>query len=112
MPRVRATQKTTASKGTYDDALVATFTGTVRTMQGKTLRIEDDDKKLLEFHSTHKTGYFDGDRKIKASDLKPGVRVSVDAKQFPDGELDPVSVRIVHETKKAAAAADDDVLKP
>jgi len=102
-PRVRPTQKTTAAKGTYDEDLTATFHGTVRTNQGKTLRIEDDDNKILEFHCTHKTGYFDGDKKIKASDLKPGVRVSVDSIQFPDGELNPVNIHVVHETTKKPA---------
>src|SRR5579884_2271453 len=49
----------------YAEDLLATFTGVVKTNQGKTLRIEDDDRKILEFHSTHKTEYFDGQQKIK-----------------------------------------------
>ena len=107
IPRTRP-----SSVGAYDADLTAVFHGTVRTNQGKTLRIEDEGKKLLEFHLTHKTGFFDGDKKIKQSDLKPGARVAIDAKQFPDGELDPITVRVVHETKKPPPPADDDVLKP
>jgi len=101
-----------SSAGAYDADLIATFHGTVRTNQGRTLRVEDENKKLLEFHLTHKTAFFDGDKKIKVSDLKPGVRVAVDAKQFPDGELDPINVHVVHESKKPPPPADDDVLKP
>jgi hypothetical protein len=75
---------------------LATFTGTVHAMDGKTLAVEDADAKTLPFFCTHKTRYFDGAKKIKASDIKPGDRVSVESKPARDGELEAVNVRREH----------------
>ena len=75
---------------------LATFTGTVHDMDGKTLTVEDAEAKTLHFFCTHKTRYFDGPKKIKGSDIKPGDRVSVESKAAPDGELEAVNVRREH----------------
>ena len=75
---------------------LATFTGTVHDMDGKTLTVEDADAKALHFFCTHKTRYFDGSKKIKGSDIKPGDHVSVESKTAPDGELEAVNVRREH----------------
>jgi hypothetical protein len=75
---------------------LATFTGTVHDMDGKTLTVEDADAKTLQFFCTHKTRYFDGSKKIKSSDIKPGDRVSVESKTALDGELEAVNVRREH----------------
>jgi len=75
---------------------LATFTGTVRDMDGKTLTVEDADSKTLPFFCTHRTRYFDGARKIKASDIKRGDRVSVESKTARDGEMEAVNVRREH----------------
>src|SRR5947209_11808516 len=79
-------------KTAYPEDLLATFSGTVRTNDGKKLVIEDVDKQILEFHGTHKTEYFDREQKIRGADVKRGDSVSIDAKQFPDGELQMVRV--------------------
>ena len=75
---------------------LATFTGTVHAMDGKTLTVEDADAKTLQFFCTHRTRYFDGSKKIKSSDIKPGDVVSVESKPAPDGELEAVNVRREH----------------
>jgi hypothetical protein len=75
---------------------LATFTGTVHDMDGKTLTVEDADAKSLHFFCTHKTRYFDGSKRIKGSDIQPGVRVSVESKTARDGELEAVNVRLEH----------------
>jgi len=75
---------------------LATFTGTVREMDGKTLTLEVDESNPLPFVCTHKTRYYDGSKKIKASDIKPGDRVSIDTKRYPDGELEAINVRLEH----------------
>ncbi|HXI38614.1 MAG TPA: DUF5666 domain-containing protein [Bryobacteraceae bacterium] len=72
---------------------LATFTGTVHAMDGKTLTVEDAESKTLPFFCTHKTRYFDGSKRIKASAIKPGDRVSVESKPARDGELEAVNVR-------------------
>src|SRR6266404_8666549 len=83
-------------KAQFPAVPLATFTGTVHDMDGKTLTVEDADAKTLHFFCTHKTRYFDGSKKIKGSDIKPGGRVSVESKTAPDGELEAVSVRLEH----------------
>jgi hypothetical protein len=75
---------------------LATFTGTVHDMDGKTLTVEDADAKSLPFFCTHKTRYFDGSKKIKSSDIKPGDHVSVESKTARDGEMEAVNVRREH----------------
>jgi len=75
---------------------LATFNGTVHGMDGRTLAVEDGDGKTLEFFCTHKTRYFEGSKKIKGSDIKPGDRVSVESKPARDGELEAVNVRREH----------------
>jgi hypothetical protein len=75
---------------------LATFIGTVREMDGKTLTLEVEESNPLPFVCTHKTRYYDGNKKIKASDIKPGERVSIDSKRYPDGELEAINVRLEH----------------
>ena len=87
---------TAAPLGAQYPVPLATFTGTVHAMDGKTLAVEDADAKTLQFFCTHKTRYFDGAKKIKGSDIKPGDVVSVESKAALDGELEAVNVRREH----------------
>lgn len=75
---------------------LATFTGTVHDMDGKTLTVEDADGKTLHFFCSHKTRYFDGSKQIKSSDIKPGDQVSVESKTRLNGEPEAVNVRREH----------------
>ena len=73
---------------------LATFSGVVEEIDGKKITLEDADANTLQFVLTHKTRYFAGTKKIKASDIKPGDRVSIETKRFPDGELEAINVRL------------------
>jgi len=76
---------------------LASFSGPVREIDGKSLTMLDgdgDDANRLRFVLTHKTHFYKGDTKIKASAIKPGDRVLVETKRFPDGELEAVNVRL------------------
>jgi hypothetical protein len=73
---------------------LATFSGVVQEIDGKKIALEDADGNTLPFVLTHKTRYFAGAKKIKASDIKPGDRVSIETKRFPDGELEAINVRL------------------
>jgi hypothetical protein len=73
---------------------LATFSGVVQEIDGKKIALEDADGNTLQFVLTHKTRYFAGGKKIKASDIKPGDRVSIETKRFPDGELEAINVRL------------------
>lgn len=88
-----------------EDSPLATFTGSVRAVSAKALRIEDADSNTIDFGCSKKTRYYQNDKKIKASAIKPGDRVSVEATRAPDGKLDAVNVRV--EDKKASPATSD-----
>jgi Domain of unknown function (DUF5666) len=82
-------------KGNSTDPLPS-FAGTVRGLDSKLLTLERPDENTLEFNCSKKTKYYDGDKKIKVSAVKPGDQVSVDAKRAIDGSLDAVNVRLEH----------------
>jgi hypothetical protein len=82
------------SPGSIPDEPLATFSGVVQDIDKKILRIKDADANTLQFVCDRKTQYFDGDRKIKITDIKPGDHVSVESKRFRDGELEAVNVRL------------------
>jgi len=83
-----------ATPGAVVDEPLATFTGPVQEIDKKVLRIKVEDTNTLEFVCDRKTQYFDGDKKIKVSDIKPGDRVLVETKRYRDGELQAVHVRL------------------
>ncbi len=74
---------------------LATISGTVKAIDSKMLITEDVEGNSLQYRSTKKTGYFDGDKNIKPDDIHAGDRVSVDARREPDGSLTAVNVRLV-----------------
>lgn len=69
------------------------FAGTLKGADARTVLLEDEDANLLEFHCSRKTRFLDGKKTIQPGDLKPGERVSVEARQAPDGSLDALTVR-------------------
>ncbi len=83
-----------------DQAPLPSFNGKVRGSGKKALTIETEDGNTLEFHCSKKTHYYDGGKTIKASDVKEGDTVAVEAKKAPDNSLDAVVVR----KQKAEAA--------
>ncbi len=85
-----------ASPGAIPEEPLATFSGAVQDIDKKLLRIKSEDSNTLQFVCSHKTQYFDGDKKIKGSDIKPGDRVSVDSKRFRNGELEAINVHVEH----------------
>jgi hypothetical protein len=80
---------------------LATFTGTVRGADSKTLTLEGPESNTLVFHCSKKTRYFSGSKKIKPSAIQAGDRVSVEATRAVDGTLDAVNVRREKEQKNS-----------
>jgi hypothetical protein len=74
---------------------LATFTGTVRGADKKSLLLELPDSNTLQFFCSGKTRYYDGSKRIRADAIKAGARVSVDASRGLDGKLDAVTVRLL-----------------
>lgn len=87
------------SKEKSEDDLLATFTGTLKGIDKKSLLLEEEAGNEIPMHLTRKTSIRDGDKKLGPSDLKPGTPLSVEAKRFPDGSLDAVNVRVEHPKK-------------
>jgi phosphate-selective porin len=82
---------------------LATFSGVVQEIDSRKLALQDADSNTLQFVLTHKTRYYAGSKKIKASDIKKGDRVSIETKRFPDGELEAINVRLEPKTKTPGA---------
>ncbi len=80
-------------QSTSDKAL-PDFAGIVRGLDKKMLRLEEADQNTMQLYCTKKTQYFDGEKKIKAAQIKVGDRVSVEARLGPDGKPEAVHVRL------------------
>lgn len=93
-----------AAPGAVGDEPLATFNGAVQDIDKKILRIKSEDANTLQFVCDHKTQFFDGDKKIKVTDIKPGDRVTVETKRFRNGELEAVHVRLQHPKTENAGA--------
>ncbi len=73
---------------------LASFAGTVRTLDSGTLTLSRPDQDDLEIVCTRKTRYYSGSRKIKRSDIKPGDRVVVETTLDIEGKPEAVNVRL------------------
>jgi len=94
--RRQSTPRGTGDQSTSDKAL-PNFGGVVRGLDKKKLLLEQADQNTMQLFITKKTQYFDGDKKIKASAIKVGDRVSVEARLGPDGKPEAVNVRLERE---------------
>ncbi len=76
------------------DAPLPTFHGTLAHLDDKSITLNTDDHREIDFKRTGKTRFFKGDREAKPADFKPGDEVSVDAPQDSAGNLTAVNVRL------------------
>jgi hypothetical protein len=76
------------------EAPLASFTGTIREITRNKLAIETAGSNVIEFDCTAKTRYFDGTKKLDRSALKPGTRVTVEARRGLNGFVEAVNVRL------------------
>lgn len=74
--------------------VVPTFVGTLKSIDSKLLTLESHDENTIEFHCSKKTTFYQGSRKIKYTDLKPGDSLAVEGRKAPDGSLDAITVRL------------------
>lgn len=91
--RQSAPRSANTDHSTSDKAL-PNFTGIVRGVDSKLLLLEEADQNTMQLYCTRKTRYFDGANKIKASQIKVGDRVSVEARLGPDAKPEAVNVRL------------------
>ena len=91
------------NKGPATELPPADLDGTLKMISSKRLTIEVEQGNTIDFYVTRKTAFYDGDTKVNASALKPGMRVSVEAKMIAGTTADAIAVHIVH-AKQAPAA--------
>jgi len=89
-------RQTKAPKEKAPEEALATFTGTVRGIDGKILRLDSAESEPLDFNLSRKTKYYDGLKETKRNAIKTGDHVSVEARPMPDGKPDAVKVRLEH----------------
>jgi hypothetical protein len=90
-------------QGSASEEVLADFSGTLLGIDSKKLTLDQPDSNALDFICSKKTKYYDGSKKIKPSDLKPGDMVSVEARLGIDGALEAVNVHREHPKPKPAA---------
>jgi hypothetical protein len=73
---------------------LATFNGTVRSLDSKSLTLEGDQSQMMSFRCSKKTTFYDGSKKIKPKAIEPGAVVIVEGKEGPDGKPEAVNVRL------------------
>ena len=90
--------QTKARKNKAPEEALATFSGIVRSIDGKILKLDSGEGEPLDFNISRKTRYYDGAREIKRNALKTGDHVTVEARPMPDGKPDAVTIRLDHTT--------------
>jgi len=75
---------------------LATFTGTLHSITDKSLTLQFEDSNTLDFRCSSKTEYYEGDKKVKASQFKIGELVSVEGRRELGNVIQAVRVRREH----------------
>ncbi len=84
---------------------LASFTGAVENTDKKKITVQESESNTLQFVCSRKTQYYDGDKKIKLADIKPGDRVTVETKRLADGEMEAINVHVEHPKAEAPKAS-------
>ena len=89
--RVQRQQQTPNAQGANTDA-IATFTGTFKSADKKSLFIDMEDGNTMRMYVTGATKFFRDDKPAKASDFHVGDNITVDASR--DARLNMLAVRV------------------
>jgi len=88
-----------------DTAPLPNFRGKVKQMDSKSISLELDDYRVMEFRVTGKTKFTKNGEDVKNPKFNPGDQVSVEASEEPDNSMTAVNV---YWEKAAAAAGSED----
>lgn len=108
MPRRQGSPTRRQAGNTRDknsEDVLPNFIGILKIIDKKFFFLEAEDGNTLKFNVGKKTTFFDGDKKIKLTDLKVGDPVAVEAQFDPEHTFDAVNVRI--DKKKPEVPAQD-----
>ena len=70
------------------------FVGILKSIDKKFFFLEAQDGNTIKFNIVKKTAYFDGMKKLKASEFKEGDPITVEGQFAPDRSFDAVNVRV------------------
>jgi hypothetical protein len=101
----RTASQTRESGAIEGEKPLATFSGTLKSIESKSLMLQRPDAQPLEFHVSRKTSFFAGTKKVKSSDVKQGDAIVVEAQVSPNGKLDAVNVRVTRDERSSGAPA-------
>ena len=109
IPSPRRGNKQPAGSKTNQNQPLPNFRGKLKQMDSKTISLELDDYRVMEFRVTGKTKYTkNGDAlkspKFNPGEFNPGDQVSVEATEEPDASM--TAVNVYWEKSAAAAGAD------
>lgn len=83
-----------------DQQVLPSFSGTLKSLDSKSVVLEMDDFRVLDFHRTDKTVFLKNGAAAKETDFKPGDRISIEGSEANDATLTAVNV---HWEKQATA---------
>jgi hypothetical protein len=81
------------------------FRGKLKQMDSKSLSLEMDDYRVLQFRITTKTKFFKNGDTLKTPDFKTGDQLSVEGSEDPSGSL--MAINVYWEKAAAATSAED-----
>lgn len=92
IPRRGKNKKTTAQQKKEESEPLTEITGMLRSMNERNIVIEANDTRILNLKRTDRTKFTREDEEIKASELKMGDQVTVEARQDEEGFFTAVNV--------------------
>jgi hypothetical protein len=90
LPIPRRSQKTTTSK--EPGKVLPSFAGTLKRLDAKSVVVEMDDFRVLDFRRTDKTKFLKNGEAAKETDFKVGDRITVEGAEAADATLTAVNV--------------------
>ena len=79
-------------KKSKDQGPLPSFRGKLKQMDSKSLRLELDDYRVMEFRITSKTKYLKDGEELKSPQFQPGDQLSVEGSEEADGSITAVNV--------------------
>ena len=79
-------------KKSKDQGPLPSFRGKLKQMDSKSLRLELDDYRVMEFRITSKTKYLKDGEELKSPQFQPGDQLSVEGSEAADGSITAVNV--------------------
>lgn len=110
IPSPRRGNKQPAGSKTNKDQPLPNFRGRLKQMDSKSISLELDDYRVMEFRVTGKTKYTKNGDVVKSPKFDPGDQISVEATEEPDASMTAVNVYWEKAASQAQAENKDGVV--